>query len=135
MDHEYLKETYPDVAENYPKVFDYDKWVGMTVTRSTENFYPKDTNITYNKAGPVLYVKASPGNGTEYRFFLIKGDIPGFPEGRMLLTFDPEQRWGNMWLKDFEVHPSYLMEKLRMGEPDAVALAVILGRLKPGGGG
>lgn len=134
MDHEYLKNTFSDVAQGYPKVFNYDEWVGFSVTRSKEAYtkpghpYPK-----YRQNGPILYVKASPGNGTEYRFFLITGDIPGFPEGRMLLTFDPEQRWGSMWLKDFSPHPNYLMEKLDMGVADAVAMAVILGRLNPDG--
>jgi hypothetical protein len=133
MDIEYLKKTYSHIAESYPKVFDYDQWVGFSVTRSTSTHTrPESPNTKFHNAGPVLYVKASPGNGTEYRFFLIQGEIPGFPDDRMMLAFDPDQRWGNMWLKDFHPHPNYLIEKLGMGEADAVALAVILGRLDGG---
>ena len=134
MDHEYLKETYPQVAEAYPKVFNFNEWVGFLVTRSTVTYnQPSHPYPKYHHAGPILYVKASPGNATEYRFWVIDGDISiAFPEGRKLLVFDPDQRWGSMWIKDFDIHPSYFTQKLGMGDADAVAMAVILGRLDDG---
>jgi hypothetical protein len=131
MDREYLKTAFAQVAEGYPKVFNYDEWVGFSVTRSMESC--EDGDGLRHSPGPLLYVKASPGNGTEYRFYLIQGEMPGFPDGRMLLVFDPDQRWGSMWIKDFSPHPNYLTEKLGMGVADAVAMAVILGRLNPDG--
>ena len=102
------------------------------MSRSVERFDDSAGYEVQNQPGPILYVKASPGNGTQYRFHVISGDdVPGIPDDCMLIVMDPgHYAWKRTChLRNLGVHPSYLMEKMDMGETDAVAMCVILNRL------
>ena len=132
-DFSWYKETYPDVIRGYPKIIDYDQWVGFSVTRYIRS--EESGKMIYNFPFPAVFVKASPGNGTEYRFFLI--DLPEQPElpdgsklphGKMLVM-DPDPWNAAMYLRGDVPVPGYIGEKLNMNEPDAVAMAIILERV------
>ena len=135
---EQLKKAFPEVAQNYRDTFDFDKWLEFEVSRSVESIRSgaKDSPVL-RQPGPITYVQASPNNGTQYRFHIIfstMGDekvVDGIPENAMLIAMDPNHyAWRRTcYLRELDVHPSYLMEKLGMGEPDAVAMSLILYRV------
>lgn len=130
---ENLKKAYPEVYANYPEMFDTSKWLGFEITMGVMDHTIGD--LTYKLVSPVTYVEASPNNGTRYRFHIINpllGDqevVPGMPEGCFMIAMDPgHYSWKRTcYLRRWDVHPSYLMEKLGMGEVDAVAMCLILG--------
>lgn len=90
-----------------------------------------------NNLGHMIVVEAQPGNGTRYSFVLVKvnnvmAKQMSLPEGGYLLAMEPGFHWrGTMSVRGLgESHPSYIIEKLGMNASDAVAMALILDRVK-----
>jgi len=122
----------------------------MNYVERLQQQYAKDVEFPPRMAGPVdewvtwdvsgtmgkLFVEAAPGNGTVYRFMLLsisrdEAQGWGMPENAHLLAMYPgHATWKRtMSVASSKIHPNYIMEKLGMGLPDAVAMSIILYRV------
>lgn len=125
---EHIEKSYNEYeVDSLKRMLDDTKWLKCKVS-------PLLSPNTGDSRGVIL-VQAAPGNGTEYRFLLVRTDgemqnAMGVADGWLLAMEPGHTVRGTMSVRHLmHMHPSYVMEKLGMNLSDAVALSLILYRV------